>query len=93
VIGAGSLLAGLARALDEARWYASLLNARFDLACWHLRRVVDLARRLVPDYQAGEGAPASEVATALRRVGVPADTRGNDAWTALVAAWRQGRAA
>lgn len=38
MIGAGSLLAGLARVLDEARWYASLLTARFELACWHLRR-------------------------------------------------------
>lgn len=38
MIGAGSLLAGLARALDEARWYAFLLTARVELAAWHLRR-------------------------------------------------------
>jgi hypothetical protein len=38
VIGAGSLLAGLARTLDEARYLAAIVDARTRLALWHLRR-------------------------------------------------------
>lgn len=38
MIALGPLLADLARTLDEARYLASLLTARVELAAWHLRR-------------------------------------------------------
>lgn len=38
MIGLGSILAGVARALDEARWCAAVLDARARLALWHLQR-------------------------------------------------------
>jgi hypothetical protein len=39
------------------------------------------------------GASADEVAAALRLVARPADTTGSDAWNALAATWRAGKAA
>lgn len=38
MIGLGSILAGVARALDEARWCVAVLDARARLALWHLQR-------------------------------------------------------